>query len=96
MINVMKTLAPHSKSDALDRILDPFTRCLTPAVARSLVEFRADSPTQARIAELGDKCNDGVLTATERDEYEAYVQAIDLISVFQSKARRYLAGRPKS
>ena len=87
----MKTLAPAPESRALDRILDPFTRCLTPAVARSLVKFRADPDTQARIAVLADRCNEGRVTRSERDEYEAYVRAIDLIAILQSKARRFLA-----
>jgi hypothetical protein len=75
----------------LDRLLDPLARCLTPAAARALVRFRADSATQARIAELADKCNEGQLTRPERAEYAAYLRAIDLIAILQSKARRLLA-----
>jgi hypothetical protein len=74
----------------LDRLLDPFTRALTPDAARALVDFRADPETQERISELADRCNEGLLTAAERDEYEAYVRAIDFIAVLQSKARRML------
>jgi hypothetical protein len=76
---------------ALDRLLDPLTSALTPAATRALVEFRADAATQARIAELGAKCNEGQLSPQERSEYEAYVRAIDLIAVLQSNARRLLA-----
>ncbi|HJT78088.1 MAG TPA: hypothetical protein VJ739_12865 [Gemmataceae bacterium] len=75
----------------LDRLLDPLTNALTPAAARALVDFRADAATQAHVAELADKCNEGRLSAAEREEYEAYVRAIDLIAVLQSKARRLLA-----
>jgi hypothetical protein len=89
----MKTLIPLPESRALDRMLDPFTHCLTPAAARSLVKFRADPVTQARVAELGEKCNEGRLTGSEREEYEAYVKAIDLIAILQSKARQFLAKR---
>jgi hypothetical protein len=78
-----------------DRLLDPLTDALTPAAARALVDFRADAATQARVAELADKCNEGQLTPMERDEYESYVRAIDLIAVLQAKARRVLARRRK-
>jgi hypothetical protein len=72
-------------------MLDPLAESLTPAPARVLVDFRADPDAQARIAELAEKCNEGQLTPAEREEYEAYVRAIDLISILQSKARRLLA-----
>lgn len=75
----------------LDRLLDPLARALTPAAARALVDFRADADTQARIAELAHKCNEGRLTTKERSEYETYVRSIDLIAILQSKARRALA-----
>jgi uncharacterized protein YnzC (UPF0291/DUF896 family) len=60
-------------------------------MARRLVKFRADSATQVRVDELATKCNEGELTPAERREYEAYVRAIHLISILQSKARTVLA-----
>ncbi|MBY0522119.1 MAG: hypothetical protein K2R98_01900 [Gemmataceae bacterium] len=83
----------HSGAAVLDRILDPLAESLTPAAARALVKFRADPATQARIAMLADKCNAGSLSAKERAEYEAYVGAIDLVAILQSKARRVLKSR---
>jgi hypothetical protein len=91
---VMKSQTlPSADRLALDRLLDPLARRLTPASARALVGFRADPGTLARIAELAEKCNEGELTASERVEYEAYVRAGDLITVLQSKARRLLRSR---
>ena len=87
----MQTLKPPP----LDRLLEPLTLKLTPAAARALVNFRADAETQARIAELAEKCNEGRLTPQERQEYEAFVRAIDLIAILQSKARRLLARNRK-
>jgi hypothetical protein len=74
----------------LDRIFDPITDVLTPESAQRLVAWRADEPTQRRLDELGDKCNEGELTAAERDEYETYVRAIDFIGILQAKARAVL------
>jgi hypothetical protein len=92
-------MPPASQSienGVLDRLLDPLRDCLTPALARRLVKFRADAATQARVGELADKCNEGELTQAERREYAAYVRAIHLISVLQSKARLSLAKNRKT
>ncbi len=45
---------------------------------------------EARLDELAEKCNEGRLTAAEQEQYEAYVEAIDLVSILQAKARRIL------
>lgn len=74
----------------LDHFLDALGRCLTPDAAKSLVNFRADPTTQAHIDELAEKCNEGQLTETERQQYEAYVDAIDFIAILQDKAREVL------
>ena len=83
------------ESGVLELMLNPLDELLTPAMARRLVKFRADAATQARVQELADKCNEGDLTAAERREYAAYVRAIHLVSVLQSKARMTLAKRRK-
>jgi hypothetical protein len=79
-----------SPTAALDRVFEPINRCLTPAVARKIVALRADPELDARIQKLAEKANEGQLTEKERVEYESYVRAIDLISILQSKARRFL------
>jgi hypothetical protein len=75
----------------LDRIFDPFGAVLTPESAQRIANWRADEETERRLDELGDKCNEGALTTAEREEYEAYVQAIDFIGILQAKARGVLA-----
>src|SRR5207248_4624133 len=78
-------------SPALDRLLDPLSRCLTPDVARNIIKLRADPELQAEIDQLADKCTAGTLTPMERTRYETYVAAIDFLAVLQSKARALLA-----
>ena len=85
-----QTLEPRT----LERLLDPVSRCLTPDAARRLVELRADPETQARIDLLADRCTEGQLTPEEREEYETFVRAIQIISILQSQARRLLAQQP--
>jgi len=78
-------------TSVLDRLLDPVGNALTPELAGELVALRAGPDVQARIDELAEKCNDGLLTADERAEYEDYVRAIHLIGILQRKARKVLA-----
>ena len=88
---------PNGQATAvLDEMLEPVTRAFSRDVAQALVDLRASSTAQSRIAELAQKCNEGALTAVERAEYETYVHTIDLISVLQAKARAWLAGHQAS
>jgi hypothetical protein len=91
----MKKSANLAANGILDRFLDPLSESLTPAMARRIVEFRADAATQAHVEELADKCSEGILNPAERREYEAAVRAIHLISILQSKARLVLAKNRK-
>jgi hypothetical protein len=75
----------------LDRLLEPLTDAFTPEVASALLELRADSELEAHINELRRKANDGTLTPPEDAEYKDFVEAVDLISIMQAKARRFLA-----
>jgi hypothetical protein len=75
----------------LDRLLDPLAEAFTPKLASALVELRADSELEAHIAELRRKASNGTLTPGEDAEYKDFVEAVDLISIIQAKARRFLA-----
>jgi hypothetical protein len=75
----------------LDRLLDPLTEAFTPKVAAALVELCADSEPEAQIGDLRRKANEGTITADEDADYKDFVEALDLIFIMQSKARRFLA-----
>jgi hypothetical protein len=77
----------------LDRLLEPMTEALTPELARTIVEMRADAEVQERIEVLRDKANAGTLTPEEDAEYKDFVEAVDVVAILQSKARRFLARR---
>ena len=91
----MKKPPRLSTNSILDRFLDALSEGFTPAMARRIVDFRADAATQARVEELADRCSEGQLTPAERREYAAAVRAINLISILQSKARTVLANNRK-
>lgn len=71
----------------LAKILDPVAQCFTPEVAKRVAELRADPAVQARLEELAEKCNEGTITPEEMAEYDAYMQAMDIVAVLQKKAR---------
>ena len=81
----------HGPTAVLDEMLEPVTRAFSPEVAEALVNVKASPAAQQRISELAEKCNEDLLTPAERAEYESYVNAVDLISVLQAKARVWLA-----
>ncbi|RIK79057.1 MAG: hypothetical protein DCC68_13920 [Planctomycetota bacterium] len=76
-----------ARGEFLERLVSPLADCFTPDVARRVAALRADPRLQARIDELADKCNEGELTAEERDEYELYVHTGEVIALLQAKAR---------
>ena len=79
----------------LDGLLDPLSRCLDADSALRLVNFRVDPPVQERIDTLGEGANEGTLSADERAEYEALINAADFISILKIKARRHLDQIPQ-
>lgn len=94
MIGGMNTSFTTQQPSILDQILTPLGDCLTPEVARQLVDLHASAEVQARLEELADKSTAGQLSAAERAEYETAVAAIEFISVLQAKARRLLRRLP--
>lgn len=82
-----------STATYLDRFLEPVTEAFTPAFARILVNLRADDhpDLKAHVEDLRRKANEGTLTAEEEADYREFVEAVDVISILQAKARRYLS-----
>jgi ABC-type sulfate transport system substrate-binding protein len=77
----------------LERFLDPVSNFLTPEIAQAWLDFRYDSTTQTRLAELAERANEGLLTDEEREEYAQYVEVGDLIGILQARARGVLKHR---
>src|SRR5262245_60611022 len=93
------SLAPHARPRSnsgmrknangmlLDRILEPVCSSLNQEAARKILALKADRQTQAGVAKLADKCNEGELTPEERREYEMYLMANHIIAMLKAKAR---------
>jgi hypothetical protein len=81
-------------TNVLSQLLEPVGRLMRVEFARELAALKATPDVQARIDELAEKCTEGLLTETERVEYGAYVDAIDVISILQAQARSVIARQP--
>ena len=86
----------QTTNSVLSQLLEPVGRMMPVKFAEELAAMRATPEVQRRIDELAEKCNEGELTPEERAEYEAYVDAIDVISLLQAKARAVLASQTNS
>ena len=75
----------------LDDLLDPISKCLDAESARRLVDLRVSEPIQHRVADLAQRANEGQLSPDERNEYEALVNAEDLISILRHKPQQHLS-----
>jgi hypothetical protein len=75
----------------LERIFDPLAECFTVEVARRVLQISIDPEQQQRINVLADKANEGLLTESEREEYEEFIEASDLLGILKAKARMTLA-----
>jgi hypothetical protein len=73
--------------NAIDRLLEPLSKCIRGDAENELLSLRADSELQARIDALAERSDQGSLTAEERDEYETYVRFGNFIGILQAKAR---------
>jgi hypothetical protein len=80
----------------LDELLDPVGECLTPAVAARIAGLRAHRQTQDRLDRLAEKNAAGKLTRREEAEYEAYIEALDVVAILQAKARKALEAPGRS
>jgi len=55
------------------------------------MNLRAAPGVEARLEELRGKANEGTLTSAEEAEYKDFVEAIEVVSIVQAKARRFLS-----
>ncbi len=71
----------------------PIFALLTVEQTRRLADLQGDSAIAARLTELAERANEGELSAAEEAEYEAYIEANNLLAVLQAGARFRLTHR---
>jgi hypothetical protein len=84
-------MSDASAAQMLESLLDPLSRCLDPESARRVADFRVADEVQERISLLAARANEGRLAADERAEYEAAINAADIIAILRLKALRQLS-----
>lgn len=78
------TLDPR---EAFHRGTAPIFALLSDEQLQKLSGLGVDSALQSRIAELFARSNEGELSEAERAEYEAYIEADNLLAILQAEAR---------
>ncbi|MBL9083220.1 MAG: hypothetical protein JNK76_15510 [Planctomycetales bacterium] len=78
--------------DAFHRGTAPIFALLTDDQTRRLAELRGDPELIVRLESLAAKANEGDLSEEERAEYEAYIEANNLLAALQAEARFRLSG----
>jgi hypothetical protein len=78
-----------SETAAFERGIRPVLDVLSDK-AHAILQLRADAELQGRIEELASKSNEGVLTDTERAEYEGYVRANKFVAILKRQARQMI------
>ncbi len=74
----------------VSQLAEQLAGTLNETSARGIVALKLPAPSPARRRNLATKANEGMLSAEEFAEYETYAQLRGLLSILQSKARRYL------
>jgi hypothetical protein len=77
----------QESQQAFHRGTAPIFSLLTAEQTRQLAELQGDAGLSLRLAELAEKANEGRLSADEQAEYEAYMEANNLLAVLQAEAR---------
>jgi hypothetical protein len=82
--------SPGIRISLLERVFDLPGTGMTPSLAERILEMDFPEADAARVGELNEKANEGLLSADEESELEAYIDVGNLLAVWQSKARQSL------
>ncbi len=77
----------------LAKILEPALEAMPVEFARVLLNLRVEESLQSRIEILRYKANAGQLSIDEKQEYDEFVSAVDVLSLLQLKAKKILAAK---
>jgi len=64
------------------------------AIAEAVLELQLAESDQTRMGELAAKSNYGTLSLGEAEEYDNYIAAADLLSLWKAKARLTIKSMP--
>jgi hypothetical protein len=74
----------------LEGVLGPLSECLTEKDVQRLTSLPRDPAMDARVQDLAEKANEGLLTPDERRENETFIEASDFVAILLARARARL------
>jgi hypothetical protein len=80
----------------LSRLVASSADSLSPAAAQAVLQLRFSASDQQRVSELAAKSNEGELTPEEATEYDEYINAGDLLTLWKANARLALKQNPSA
>ena len=78
---------PAVPAPLAERFLESVAACLNKDALLALANLRLDKSASDRLELLAEKANEGQLTPGERQEYRAYIESADLVTMLQLRAR---------
>ena len=78
---------PITEADILSQVVAPDRADLPPELARSILDLKFSRAAVARMNELAEKNNQGILSDSERQEMEKYMRVGSFLDLMQAKAR---------
>lgn len=69
------------------RLIESDPGHLSRGAAEAILGLHFPQADQARVEQLAVKNNQGILTAAEAEEYDGYIAAADVLSLWKSKGR---------
>ena len=78
----------------LGKYVEHLTRGFSPEMAQQFADLPAPNPEfQARLSELAEKANEGILSPAEASEYDQYVHFMDFVALLRLMAQARVRGR---
>jgi hypothetical protein len=73
-----------------NQMLDMAADCFDAATLEAMARMRLSRKQAARVDRLAAKANEGLLSAAERAEYQAYIKTSETLGILQLRARAKL------
>ena len=80
----------------LNDFLDPYAECFDSTWLRRWNEVGTSPRFRDRLSVLAGKANEGMLSDAERSEYDAAINAADIISMLKLMAQQHVAASQNS
>ncbi len=80
----------HVGTAILDQLAALDVRSISPETAQTLLKLRFDEFHHERFNVLSTRAREAILTPSEQEELDEYIETADILAIVQSKARQAL------